>query len=76
MIRRSYQKQSLRRKEGVGNYKFGDKIRDNTKIDDFVHNKDILEKKLQEINDNIEVIGQICDRKKQRSYEEYSSVLK
>ena len=76
MIRRSYQKQSLRRKEGAGNYKFGDKIRDNTKIDDFVHNKDILEKKLQEINDNIEVIGQICDRKKQRSYEEYSSVLK
>lgn len=56
-------------------YRYKDNKEDQIKIDDYVHGKELIEKKLREINENIEVIGKICDRKKQRSYEEYNNVL-
>lgn len=45
------------------------------KLGDYIHGKEMLEKQLKEIDSNIEEIGRLCDRKKQRSYEEYNNVL-
>ena len=51
------------------------KLEENLYVEDFISNKDQIVSKIREINSNIEVLGKLCDRKKQRSFEEYSSVL-
>jgi hypothetical protein len=38
--------------------------------------KEDIERKLKEIDGKIEDIGRICDKKKQKSYEDYNNVLK
>lgn len=35
-----------------------------------------IERKLKEIDSRIEEVGKICDKKKQKSYEDYNNVLK
>jgi hypothetical protein len=40
------------------------------------NDKEIIEKQLKDIDSKIEDIGRICDRKKQKSYEEYNNILK
>ena len=38
--------------------------------------KEEIERRLKEIDSRIEDIGKICDKKKQKSYEDYNNVLK
>jgi hypothetical protein len=40
------------------------------------HEKDDIELRLKEIDSKIEDLGKICDKKKQKSYEDYNNVLK
>jgi hypothetical protein len=49
------------------------KLEENLYVEDFISNKDQIVSKIREINSNIEVLGKLCDRKKQRSFEEYMS---
>jgi hypothetical protein len=41
-----------------------------------VHEKEDIELRLKEIDSKIEDLGKICDKKKQKSYEDYNNVLK
>lgn len=75
MLRTSNQNRQYRRTNYLSTARSSEGKQDNIVLDDYVHGKELIEKKLREINENIEVIGKICDRKKQRSYEEYNNVL-
>jgi len=62
-----------------GSNKFNEKYVRNEKIlTDYLSNSDreIIENKLNDIDIKIEDIGKICDKKKEKSYEDYNNVLK
>ncbi len=40
------------------------------------NDREIIENQIQDIDSKIEDIGRICDKKKQKSYEEYNNILK
>jgi hypothetical protein len=59
------------------NIKYKTNERDELNLDNLlVGNRDELEDKLQEIEERIDEIGKLCDRKKQRSYEDCVNVIK